>query len=128
MEDLVELIVVVLVLEVHCESQRDHVVDVEVFLLTVGLHIEEELIFRCQGLMPIDMIDELFVPELAEALVVDPIRRWLPFEVEQVWCIGLLPRGEVLGQRSVNCVQMALLVVLAFGGSCGLSTSGDPRG
>ena len=63
----------VLLLEVDSESQREHFVDVQVLLFTVGLHVEEQLVFRGQSLVPFYMIDKLFVAELSESLEVNSI-------------------------------------------------------
>ena len=54
-----------MVLEVYRESQWDHIVDIQVFLLTVCFHIKEKLIFGRKGLMPINMINQLSVTEFA---------------------------------------------------------------
>ena len=93
MEDLVELWTMVLVLKVDCEGQRNHLIDVDVFLLAVSFHVEEKLVLRRQGLMPLNVVDQLFVAELAQALVIYPCRRRLPLKVKQVRRVCLLPRG-----------------------------------
>ena len=52
-----------MILEVHGESQRYHIIHIYIFLLAIGLHVEEKLVFRGQGLVPIDMINKLLVAE-----------------------------------------------------------------
>ena len=51
-------------------------------LLAICLHVEEELVFCGQGLVTIDMIDELFVTEFTQSLEINPVRSRLPFEIK----------------------------------------------
>ena len=63
--------------------------------------------------MSFDMIDELLVAELAKSLIVYPTRERLPFEVEKVGSIRLLPGGEVLRHSGVHlCHEPILLIVI----------------
>ena len=89
----------VVVAEVYRECERDHVVDIETLLLTVGLHVEKELVFGGERLVPLDVIDELLVAELAQSLEVDAVAERFPLEVEQVWSVCLLPCREIALQK-----------------------------
>ena len=70
MDYLVEPGLKVLVLEVDGECQRNDVVHIDTLPLTVGFHVNEELVFGGQGLVPLNVIDKLLVAELSEALKV----------------------------------------------------------
>ena len=62
-----------MVLEVDCESQRNHIIDIQVLFLAVGFHVEEKLILSCQGLVAIYMTHKLLESEFAQSLKIDPI-------------------------------------------------------
>ena len=85
----------VVVAEVDSEREWDHVVDVEALLLTVGLHVEEQLVFGRERLVALDVIDELLVAKLAQTFKVDTVAKRFPLEVEQVRRICLLPRRVI---------------------------------
>ena len=72
-EDIVKLGLEVIVLEIYGKCQRDHIVNVQILLFAVCLHVEEQLVFRRQSMMSFNMVNELLVAELAEALVIDSI-------------------------------------------------------
>ena len=63
--------------------------------------------------MSFDVIHELLVAKFAKSLIVYPTREWLPFEVEEMRSIRLLPGCEVLRHRGVHlCHQPILLLVV----------------
>ena len=96
MKDLFKLFTVIWLLEVNCKCQWNHIVDVQIFLLTISLHVEKELVFRCKRLMSFYVVYKLFVAESAQTFIVYIVRCWFPFEVEQVRRVRLLPSREVL--------------------------------
>jgi len=78
--------------EIDCKGEWNHIINVQIPLLTVSLHVEEQLVLRRQSLVPLDVVDELLVAKLAQSLEIDPIAERLPLEVEKVGRIRLLPR------------------------------------
>ena len=65
LEYLIEPDIVIRLWEVDCQSQWNDRIDIKASLLTIGLHIEEQLVFSCQRLMVLDVINQLFVAKFA---------------------------------------------------------------
>ena len=51
--------------------------------------------------MSFDMIHELLVAKFSKTLKVDPTRERLPFEVEEMGSISLLPGRKILGHSII---------------------------
>ena len=90
---------IVHVRKVDGEREWDHVVHVNIFLLTVVLHVNEQLVLGGQRLVALNVVNNLLVAKLAKPLEIDAITEGLPLEIEQVRRIDcLLPaRKDVIG-------------------------------
>ena len=98
---MLKLRVMALLLKIDCKRQRYHIVYIDLLLLTVGLDIQEELVFGRQCRVAFNVIDQLLVSVLREPIVSQTIRKGLPLEVEQVCRRCLFPCEVVLGLLSL---------------------------
>ena len=85
-------------------------------LLAICLHVEEELVFCGQGLVTIDMIDELFVTEFTQSLEINPIRSRLPFEIKEMGSVRFLPCRVILdGHFIIQILTWLEIITLSLG-------------
>jgi hypothetical protein len=95
------------------DRQGDHVIDVCLLTLVVGLHVQEKIILRRQLPMTLDMVDQLLQSVLGYLIEPYAPRSWLPLKVVQriVVVVACLPSSEY----GVSlCVELGLHAARLF--------------